>query len=289
MFEIKLSQGAKPGKGALLPAVKVSPEIADMRGITPYQDAISPNRFTEISNPSELLDFINRVRDIAGKPTGFKTVLGSYEWLDDLFQEIYKRGKEYAPDFITLDGAEGGTGAAPATLAGYMGLSIRESLPALIDLLTEYDLRDRIKVIVAGKLITPNSVAWSLAIGADFVNSARGFLFALGCIQALQCNKNTCPTGIATQNPRLMHGLDPENKSIRVMNYVKNLEYEVGVICHSCGVHEPRELTRQQVRIVSEHGTSVSFAEIYPPKITGSKLKKMNKTNKKRSLDEANE
>lgn len=276
MFEIKLSQGAKPGKGGVLPAIKVTAEIAEMRGITPHQDAISPNRFIEISNSSELLDFINRVRNITGKPTGFKTVLGSYDWLNDLFQEIYKRGIESAPDFITLDGAEGGTGAAPETLAGYMGLPIRESLPALIDLLVEYDLRERIKVIVAGKLITPNAVAWSLAVGADFVNTARGFLFALGCIQALQCHKNTCPTGITTQNPRLMRGLDPQNKGIRVMNYVKNLEYEVGILCHACGVHEPRELTRDHVRIVAAHGTSVSFAEIYPPKTTGSKLNKIN-------------
>lgn len=272
MFEIKLSQGAKPGLGGVLPAVKVTPEIAAMRGVTPYQDAISPNRFTEISNSAELLDFIKRVRDITGKPTGFKVVLGSYEWLDDLFKEIYQRGIESAPDFITLDGAEGGTGAAPATLAGYMGLSIRESLPALIDLLVEYDLRDRIKVIAAGKLVTPNAVAWALAIGADFVNSARGFLFALGCIQALRCHNNTCPTGITTHNPRLMKGLDPQSKSVRVMNYVKNLEHEVGMLCHSCGVQEPRELTRSHMRIVSEHGKSVSFAEIYPDKQRGIKL-----------------
>lgn len=273
MFEIKLSQGAKPGKGGLLPGIKVTPEIAKIRGITPCQDSVSPNRFPEISNNAELLDFIHRVREITGKPTGFKVVLGSYEWLDDLCQEIYKRGIESAPDFITLDGAEGGTGAAPATLTGYMGLSITESLPVLVDILTEYDLRGRIKIIAAGKLVTPNMVAWALAVGADFVNSARGFLFALGCIQALRCHKNTCPTGITTHNPRLMRGLDPQNKSVRVANYVKNLEHEVGMLCHSCGVHEPRELTRKHVRVVSEHGTSVSIEEIYPTKVRGAKLK----------------
>lgn len=266
MIEVKLSQGAKPGKGGMLPGIKVTPEIAEMRSIPEGKDSISPNRHVDISTPTELLDFISRVRTVSQKPTGFKTVLGDYDWLDDLFSEIVKRGLEHAPDFITLDGAEGGTGAAPSILVDFMGLPLTESLPALVDKLSEYGLRDRIKVIASGKLITPDMVAWALCVGADFVNSARGFLFSLGCIQALRCHKNTCPTGIATQNKRLMRGLDPENKAVRVYHYVKNMEYEVGIICHSCGVHEPRELRRNHVRIISEHGTSVSFAEIYPEK-----------------------
>ncbi len=266
MFEIKLSQGAKPGKGGLLPAVKVTPDIAKIRGIPAYQDSVSPNRFPEIASSGELLDFIYRVRSVTGKPTGFKTVLGDYEWLHDLFKEINKRGIESAPDFITLDGAEGGTGAGPMSLMDYMGLPIAESLPTLIDLLVEYKLRDRIKVIASGKLVTPSMIVWALCVGADFINSARGFMFSLGCIQALQCNLNTCPTGIATHNTWLMRGLDPENKAVRVFHYVKNLEYEVGTICHSCGVHEPRELQRSHVRIVTQNGTSVSLEDIYPDK-----------------------
>lgn len=266
MIEIKLSQGAKPGKGGMLPAIKVTPEVAEIRGIPVHQDSISPNRFTEISKASELLDFIHRVRSISGKPTGFKTVLGDYDWLDDLFRQILERGIEHAPDFITLDGSEGGTGAAPATLTDFMGLPITESLPVLVDKLVEYGLRDRIKVIASGKLITPDMVAWALCIGADFVNSARGFLFSLGCIQALRCHKNTCPTGITTHKPWLTRGLDPEIKSVRVFHYVKNMEYEVGMLCHSCGVKEPRELNRRHARIVSEHGTSVSLATVYPNK-----------------------
>lgn len=273
MFEIKLSQGAKPGKGGLLPAVKVTEEIARIRGIKPHQESISPNRFPEISNSSELLDFVHHVREVTGKPTGFKVVLGDYRWLDNLCQEILKRGTEYAPDFITLDGSEGGTGASPLTLVDYMGLPITESLPVLIDTLVEYDLKDRIKVIASGKLIMPAEVAWALSIGADFVNSARGFAFALGCIQAMRCNKNTCPTGVATQNKWLMRGLDPTSKAVRVSQYVKNLDFEVGLLAHSCGVHEPRELRRKHVRIVSEHGTSISLADVYPDKIPGSKLK----------------
>jgi glutamate synthase domain-containing protein 2 len=264
MFEIKLSQGAKPGKGGLLPANKVTPEVADIRGIPIGEDSISPNRFPEIANSSELLDFIQHVRDITGKPTGFKVVLGDYTWLHSFFQEILQRGIELAPDFITLDGKEGGTGAAPVSLTDYMGLPLTESLPTLIDLLKKYGLRERIKVIASGKLITPSMVCWALCVGADFVNSARGFMLALGCIQALRCHTNNCPTGITTHRPFLMRGLDPTSKAVRVGYYVKNLEYEVGEICHSCGVHEPRELTRAHLRIVSAYGTSVAFSELYP-------------------------
>ena len=264
MFEIKLSQGAKPGKGGVLPGVKVTPEIAEIRGIAPGEDSISPNRFPEIANSSELLDFVKRVRDITGKPTGFKTVLGDPDWLDDLCIEIHRRGIENAPDFITLDGAEGGTGAAPMSLMDYVGLPIRESLPMLVDKLIEYNLRDRIKIIASGKLTEPSRVVWALCMGADFINSARGFLFSLGCIQAMQCHLNTCPTGITTHNPWLMRGLNPTNKAQRVYNYFKHLEEEVGEICHSCGVDEPRELRREHARIVTEHGRSVSLAKVYP-------------------------
>lgn len=271
MFEVKLSQGAKPGKGGVLPAAKVTPEIAAIRFIKPHQDSISPNRFSEISNVSELLDFIERIRALTGKPVGFKTVLGSYEWLDDLCKEILKRGPEFAPDFITLDGSEGGTGAAPASLVDYVGLPIAESLPILIDILVEYGLRSRIKVIASGKLITPAQVAWALCVGADFINSARGFAFALGCIQALRCHTNNCPTGITTHNPYLEHGLDPADKSVRVANYVKSILYETGVISHSCGVKEPRELTRKHARIVTDKGFSVPLSERYPDKVFGSK------------------
>jgi len=264
MFEIKLSQGAKPGKGGILPAVKVTPEIAKIRGIPAMQDSVSPNRHLEISNSAELLNFINRVRDISGKPTGFKIVLGGYEWLDEFFDLIVKRGIEFAPDFITLDGAEGGTGAAPETLIDYLGLPIRESLPVLVNKLIEYGLRDRIKVIAAGKMVVAGSVAEALCLGADFVNSARGFLFSLGCIQAMRCHNNTCPTGITTQNEGRMKALDVKTKALSVANYVKRVNYEVGVISHSCGVKEPRELTRRHARVVTNTGVSVSLAEVYP-------------------------
>lgn len=265
MFEIKLSQGAKPGKGGILPGAKVTEEIARIRGIKVGQDALSPNRHPDINNADELLDMIEGIRRVTGKPVGFKTVVGAYGWLETLFETINRRGKESAPDFITVDGADGGTGAAPMALMDYVGLPLNESLPMMIDMLCRFGLRDRVRVICSGKLITPAGVAWALAVGADFVVSARGFMFALGCIQALQCNKNTCPTGITTHNPKLQRGLVSRDKAERVANYVKNMNYEVGLLAHSCGVREPRELKRFHARIVMENGKSVPLDELYPP------------------------
>jgi len=263
MFELKLSQGAKPGKGGILPAAKVSAEISAIRGIPAGEASISPNRHPEIRCAGDLLDMIALIRNTTGKPTGFKAVLGDPEWLDELFTEINARGAESAPDFITLDSADGGTGAAPMSLIDDVGLPIRESLPELVDKLVEYNLRERIKVICSGKLITPSAVATALCVGADFIVTARGFMFSLGCIQALQCNKNTCPTGITTHNPRLQKGLDPTDKSARVFHYHHNLEHEVGVIAHSCGVTEPRQLQRKHARRVMENGRSIRLDKLY--------------------------
>ncbi len=266
MFEIKLSQGAKPGKGGILPGSKVTEEIAEIRGITAGEDSISPNRHEDITSISELLDMVEHVRKVTGKPVGFKTVIGSYGWLDDLFCEIHARGIESAPDFITIDSADGGTGAAPVSLMDHMGLGIRESLPIVVNKLIEEGLKERIKVITSGKLINPSDIAWAICVGADFIVSARGFMFALGCIQALHCNKNTCPTGITTHDPRLQQGLNPEIKAIRVKQYVDNMCYEIGMIAHSCGVREPRELGRHHCRIVKGDGRSVFLDELFPVK-----------------------
>ncbi len=264
MFEIKLSQGAKPGKGGLLPAIKVTEEIARIRGIPPHVDSISPNRHMDIANVEELLDAIDHIRSVTGKPVGCKFVLGSYNWLHDLCLAIHHRGILSAPDYICLDSADGGTGASPQGLMDYMGIPIEESLPRLIDILVTYNLRERIKVVVSGKLITPAEVTWALCAGADFVSSARGFLFALGCIQAMKCHKNTCPTGITTHNPRLQRGLVIADKADRVFHYANNMAHEVAVLCHSAGVDEPRELRREHARIVREDGFSVPLSEIYP-------------------------
>ncbi len=269
MFEIKLSQGAKPGKGGILPGAKVTEEIARIRGIHVGEDAISPNRHPDINSNAELLDMIDHIRRVTGKPVGFKAVMGAYGWLDELFDEINKRGEESAPDFITLDSADGGTGAAPMPLIDDMGLPLREGLPLLVNKLIEYRLRGRIKVFASGKLVTPADVAWALCLGADFCVSARGFMFALGCIQALQCNKNTCPTGITTHNKKMQGGLVVAEKAERVANYAKNMVYEVGMIGHSCGVKEPREFRRHHARIVGQNSLSIPLNELHPlPELT---------------------
>jgi len=205
-----------------------------------------------------------RIRNVSGKPVGFKAVIGSIEWIDDMCLAIHERGIDCAPDFITIDSADGGTGAAPQSLMDYMGLPIRRSLPLMVDKLTEYGLRQRIKVMTSGKLVNPSDVAWALCMGADAVNSARGFLFSLGCIQALQCNKNTCPTGITTHDTDLQKGLVVQDKAERVGNYARNLAYEVGIIAHSCGVKEPRELSRNHVHIINADGLPSPSSELFP-------------------------
>ena len=264
MIELKLSQGAKPGKGGILPGGKVTAEIAAIRGIPEGEDSISPNRHPDIESAADLLDMLNRIRDVSGLPVGFKAVIGAYGWLEELFEEIHKRGIESAPDFITVDSGDGGTGAAPMSLIDNVGLPIKESLPLVVDLLCKHGLRDRIRVIASGKLINPTGAALALCMGADFINSARGFMFALGCIQALQCNKNTCPTGVTTHNRRLQRGLVPEDKAKRVARYSNTMRHEIGNIAHSCGVDEPRRLKRFHCRIVQDDGRSKPLDELYP-------------------------
>jgi glutamate synthase domain-containing protein 2 len=248
----------------MLPGAKVTDEIARIRMIPVGQDAISPNRHPEVSSAGELLDLVARVRGVTRKPTGIKAVIGAYGWLDELCEEIKRRGPESAPDFFTVDSAEGGTGAAPQTLMDFVGLPLRESLPLVCATLRRHDLKKRVVVIASGKLVTPGEAAWALCAGADFVASARGFMFALGCIQALQCNKNTCPTGITTHDKDLEKGLDIGDKSERVYRYAKTMQKELATISHSCGVSEPRLLRRMHCRIVQENGMSKPLDVLYP-------------------------
>ncbi len=257
MFEIKLAQGAKPGKGGILPGGKVTPEIAAIRGIPEGRDSISPNRHPEIGDDTQLLDMIAHVRKVTGKPVGFKTVFGTEASFEALFRAITARGDDAAPDFITLDGGEGGTGAAPMPLMDLVGVSIREALPQVADMLQAFGLRGRVRLIASGKLVNPGDVAWALAAGADFVTNARGFMFALGCIQALKCNRNTCPTGITTHDPQLQRGLVPDEKYRRVAAYARCIQQEVEIIAHSVGASEPRAIRRANVRIMGDDGRSV--------------------------------
>ncbi len=263
-FEIKLSQGAKPGKGGVLPGSKVTPEIAAIRGIPEGVDSISPNRHRDISNVNELLDMIVRVRGVTGKPVGIKTAIGGRRFLHELCEAILRRGLDTAPDFIAVDGGEGGSGAAPQALADHMALSIDEALPRVVDTLIEFGLRERIRVIAAGKLVTSARAAWALACGADFVNTARGFMFSLGCVQAMRCHQNTCPTGITTHNVKLQRGLVVEEKYLRVANYARNLNKEIDMIAHACGLQHAREFRREHVRLVQSGGRSEAFNMLYP-------------------------
>lgn len=263
-FEIKLSQGAKPGRGGVLPGNKVTQEISIIRGITMGEVSSSPNRHKEIKNSDDLLDMINHVRDVTGRPVGFKTVIGSEKFPQELCETILRRGVEYAPDFITVDGGEGGTGASPQLLADHVGLPITEALPILVNTLLAYDLKDRIKVVASGKLVHSAKVAWALCVGADFVVSARGFMFALGCVQSLQCHQDTCPTGITTHNKRRQRGLVVEDKAKRIADYAHWVNYEVDVLAHSCGLANARDFRREHIRIVQAPGESKALDYIYP-------------------------
>ena len=263
-FEIKLSQGAKPGKGGVLLGAKVTEEIAAIRGIPAGADSMSPNRHRDVANADQLLDMVARVREATGKPVGVKTAIGGWNFMNELTEAVARRGPGFAPDFIAVDGGEGGSGAAPQALADHMALSIDEALPRVVDALIESNLRDRVRVIAAGKLVTSARAAWALAAGADFVNTARGFMFALGCIQALRCHTNTCPTGIATHNPRLQRGLVVEEKWQRVANYATNMNKEIDMIAHSCGVRHARELERRHVRLVQPTGGTIALDVLYP-------------------------
>ena len=238
MFEVKLAQGAKPGKGGILPGIKVTAEIAAIRGIPQGQDSISPNRHKDIGNVRELGAFVARVRAVTGKPVGVKFVAGDPTFLDDWFTDCAAH-PEGCPDYIQIDGGEGGSGAAPAPLMDYVGMPITQALPEVAQARERRGLTDRIRIIASGKLITPDKVAWALCMGADFVSSARGFMFSLGCIQAMKCGSGKCPTGVTSSEEKLISGLDPGDKAARVARYARQIHEEVDIIAHSCGLPDP--------------------------------------------------
>jgi glutamate synthase domain-containing protein 2 len=262
MVEIKLGQGAKPGKGGVLPKEKITEEIAAIRGIPMGRDCHSPNRFEEFDNARSLLDFIARVRRLTGKPIGLKMVVGSAAEIDELCVEIRRRGD--GPDFIAVDGKEGGSGAAPLALADYVGLPLIDALTTVDNALRRHGLRDDVTLIASGKIATGGEVATHLALGADLVHIGRGFLFSIGCIQALRCHTNTCPAGVTTQNPWLQAGLDPADKAVRVSNYSHALERDLQMITHACGLEHPSELHRGHVVVNVSPGVRKSLIDLFP-------------------------
>ena len=251
MIEIKLSQGAKPGHGGILPGEKVTPEIAEARGVPIGVDCISPSRHSTFSTPLELMAFIARLRELSGgKPVGFKLCVG-HAWE---FMAIVKAMLETGvrPDFIVVDGAEGGTGAAPVEFADHIGAPMREGLLLVHNTLVGAGLRDKIRIGVAGKIVTAFDIASVLAIGADWANAARGFMFALGCVQSLHCNTNRCPTGVATQDPARQRALVFADKSERVYNFHRNTLRALSEMLAAAGLEHPSQLAPQHlVRRVS--------------------------------------
>ncbi|MCB0479875.1 MAG: FMN-binding glutamate synthase family protein [Flavobacteriales bacterium] len=263
MIEIKLSQGAKPGHGGILPADKNTPEIAGIRGLKPYTTVFSPPGHSAFSNVNGLLKFVEQLRALSnGKPIGFKLCVGRRDEFEELCDEMVKTG--ITPDFISVDGAEGGTGAAPPEFADHMGIPLERGLVFVVDTLFARGLREHIKIICSGKIISGSSMVRFLALGADLCNSARAMMLAIGCIQAQRCNTNNCPTGVATQDPELIKGLDVKDKSVRVTNFQKNTVKAAMEIVGAIGLEHPDDLRRHHVIKNINATESRLFSEIYP-------------------------
>lgn len=262
MIEVKLSQGAKPGHGGLLPAHKNTPEIAQIRNIEPYTTVHSPSAHTAFKDAHELLLFIQRLRELSnGKPIGFKICIGKKEEFAAIVQQMTLTG--IVPDFITVDGAEGGTGAAPLEFIDYMGMALADALAFVNGILQENGLRKEIKIFAAGKVITAFDIAKNIALGADACYSARGMMFALGCIQALQCDSGRCPVGIATQDKSLYNGIDVTDKSVRVANFHKNTLASLVDFMGACGFETPEDIQPASFFRRTAHNKNESFEDIY--------------------------
>jgi len=262
MIEIKLSQGAKPGHGGLLPAHKNTPEIAAIRHIAPYMTVHSPSAHTAFSNAIELLLFVQKLRDLSdGKPIGFKICIGRKEEFIDIVNQMALTG--IVPDFITIDGAEGGTGAAPLEFIDYMGMALSDALTFANRTLIEHGVRNQTKILAAGKVITAFDMAKNFALGADAMYSSRGMMFAMGCIQALQCDSGKCPVGIATQDRALYKGIDVTDKSQRIANFHKNTLISLADFIGACGYRTTSEIKPSAFFRRTSHNVNQSFEQIY--------------------------
>jgi len=264
MIEIKLSQGAKPGHGGILPAKKNTEEIAAIRGVEPGTDVLSPPYHKAFSTPIEMMNLIAQMRELSnGKPIGFKLCVGRKSEFLAICKAMIETGIK--PDFITVDGGEGGTGAAPLEFANSVGMPFREGLAFVYDSLIGFNLKKDIKIIASGKIMTGFHIFRAISLGADVCNSARAMMFALGCIQALECNKNTCPTGVATQDPELVHGLVVSDKKQRVANYHSGTVEAFVELLAAAGIDHPDKLNRTDVyRRVSSGNDIKRYDEIYP-------------------------
>jgi glutamate synthase domain-containing protein 2 len=246
MIELKLSQGAKPGHGGVLPGAKVTPEIAEARGVNAWQDCVSPASHSAFSTPIELLHFIEKLRELSGgKPTGFKLCIGHpWEWFA-MAKAMLATG--ITPDFIVVDGAEGGTGAAPLEFTDHVGTPLQEGLWLVHNTLVGLNLRSRIKLGCAGKVISAFDIARMIALGADWCNSARGFMFALGCIQAQTCHTGNCPTGVTTQDRRRQQALDVTTKADRVYQFHDQTLRALKEMVQAAGLAHPSEINASHI------------------------------------------
>ncbi len=263
MIELKLSQGAKPGHGGILPAKKVTKEISEIRNVPMGEDVLSPPAHREFSDPVGLLHFIKQLRDLSGgKPVGFKLCIGNkFEFLS-ICKAMIQTGIK--PDFITIDGGEGGTGAAPLEFSNSVGMPLREGLAFAFDALMGFGIKSDIKLIAAGKIVTGFHIYRALALGADVCYSARAMMMAVGCIQALECNKNTCPVGVATNDAGLMRGLVVEDKKVRVAQYHKETVESFVELLGASGHRHPEQINRSDVYRRIEFNRSMRYDEIYP-------------------------
>ena len=261
-IEVKAGQGAKPGKGGILPAAKVTDEIAAIRGIPAGKPSLQPNRFAEYHDVPSLIDFVERIKSVVPVPVGLKIVVGDESLVDALARERAETGR--GPDYLSVDGSEGGTGAAPPSLTDHMGLPMRDAIVAADNAYRRHDVRDQITLIAAGRVTNGADAALAIALGADLVNIARGFLLSLGCIQALKCHTNECPTGVATQSQWRQRGLVLTEKRERVANYAHAVQDDLMTVVRSVGLRSPSELNRKHLEIIVEVGRRISAARLYP-------------------------
>ncbi|MDX2298737.1 MAG: FMN-binding glutamate synthase family protein [Xanthomonadaceae bacterium] len=274
MIELKLSQGAKPGHGGVLPGAKVTPEIAEARGVPAWQTVESPAAHSVFSTPIELLQFIARLRELSGdKPTGFKLAIGHpWEWFA-IVKAMHETG--IVPDFIVVDGKEGGTGAAPVEFINRVGMPLREGLLLVHTTLVGMGLRERIRIGAAGKITSAFNVARTLAIGADWCNAARAFMFALGCIQSRSCHNDQCPTGIATQDPHRWRHLDVPDKAERVFHYHQATLIALKELVAAAGLDHPSQLLPDHILRRISQAEVVSYARLYPQLRPGELLERI--------------
>ncbi len=271
MIEIKFSQGAKPGHGGILPKEKVTEEIAAIRLVSMGHDIVSPPTHSAFSTPLELMDFVKLLRKgSGGKPIGMKICIGNKSEFIAICKAMVQT--KTTLDFITVDGGEGGTGAAPQEYSDHVGMPLRDALAFVYDCLVGFDLKKDIKIICSGKIVTGFDIIKTLSTGADLCNSARGMMFALGCIQALECHANTCPTGVATQDPRLTKGLVPEQKSIRVARFQHETVKSAMELMASAGIDHPDNVDRSVVSMRVDRTKIQTFEETYPELKIGSLL-----------------